>query len=165
MAISELPDVLRKPLEQAAERRRTMTIEDVMGLLYTDDLRKAFPDTDPGIYPFGYMVVVQLRAPRMKSEGGIIMPDQVKDSDRYRTQTGLVRSIGPYAFKRRDTGEDWPGGDWCALGDFVRCPMYGGDRWFVKWGDKPDDLALFLIVKDTDLIGLVTGDPLQVITS
>jgi len=35
----------------------------------------------------------------------------------------------------------------------------------VKWGPKPDDLALFLIVKDTDLIGLVTGDPLQVITS
>src|SRR5262245_46818991 len=75
---------------------------------WTPELEAAYPDADPGIYPFGYMVLVQLRRPRLKSDGGIIMPDQVKDADRYRTQTGLVRALGPYCFKRRDTGDDWP---------------------------------------------------------
>jgi hypothetical protein len=149
----------------AVVTRKTMMIEAVMGVAYTDRLRKAFPEADPGILPFGYHLVIQLRTPKLKSDGGILFADETKDTDRYRMQTGLVRSIGPNAFRRRDTGEQWPGGDWCREGDFVRCPMYGGDRWFVKFGDKPDDIALFLVLKDTDLIGLVTGDPLQVITS
>jgi len=132
----------------------------------TEALLIAFPDVDPGIVPFGYLVLLQLRTPRKLSKGGLIIPDDSRDAERYRVQTGLVRSFGPSAFKRRDNLLPWPEGDWCKVGDFVRCPMYGGDRWIVPVpGGLPDEHAVFMICKDTDLIGLVTGDPLAVVTS
>lgn len=129
-------------------------------------LKIAFPDVQPGVKPFGYLVLMQLRTPRKLTKSGLIIPDESRDAERYRVQTGLVRDMGPSAFKRRDNLLPWPEGDWCKIGDFVRCPMYGGDRWIVplKGGD-PDDHAVFIICKDTDLIGKVTGDPLAVITS
>ena len=71
--------------------------------------------------------------------------------------------MGPSTFKRRDTLEPWPEGAWCAVGDFVRAPMYGGDRWEVPVNEH--EKALFVAIKDTDLIGLVTADPLGVTNS
>ncbi|MEN9704698.1 MAG: hypothetical protein RLZZ393_577 [Pseudomonadota bacterium] len=145
------------------ERLQTKAISDVLGVAYTERLKEAFPDVDPGIVPMGYLLVLQLRSPVKKTKGGILLADDTRDADKYRTQTALVRSMGPSAFRRRDTLEPWPEGDWCAVGDFVRAPMYGGDRWAVKIEGNED--ALFIAIKDTDLIGLVTADPLGVINS
>jgi hypothetical protein len=44
------------------------------------------------------------------------------------------------------------------VGDFVRVPKYGGDKWTVKIDD--DQEVIFVILNDLDLIGKVTGDPL-----
>lgn len=143
------------------------SVAGILGKSYTKALQVSFPDVDPGIIPFGYLVLVQLRTPRKLSKGGLIIPDEVRDSERYRVQTGLVRGLGPSAFRNRTTLEPWREGAWCRLGDFVRCPMYGGDRWIVPVvgaADK-DEHAVFMICKDTDLIGKVTGDPLAVVTS
>ena len=52
----------------------------------------------------------------------------------------------------------WPEGSWCSVGDFVRVPKYGGDKWTVKIND--DEEIIFVILNDLDLIGKVTGDPL-----
>jgi hypothetical protein len=141
------------------------SISAVLGGDYTDEMEVAFPDVDPGIIPFGYLVLLQLRTPRKLSKHGLIIPDEVRDGERFRIQTGLVRAMGPAAFRRRDTLEPWVEGNWCQLGHFVRCPMYGGDRWIVRVpGGQPDEHAVFIICKDTDLIGRVTGNPLAVIT-
>ena len=141
------------------------SVKDLLGANYTKEMQEAFPDVDPGIMPFGYLIVLQIRTPRRKI-GSIIVSDNERDAERYRVQSGLVRAMGPSAFKRRDTLEEWPEGAWCRLGSFVRCPMWGGDRWEVPVpGGKPDDKAVFLTVKDTDLIGLITVDPMKIITS
>lgn len=150
------------------EPLKARAVIDILGRKhYTDAVKVSFPDVDPGIVPFGYLVLVQLRTPRRLSQGGLIIPDETRDAERYRVQTGLVRAMGPSAFKRRDTLEPWPEGNWCYPGHFVRCPMYGGDRWVVpvSGGQTKDEHAVFMICKDTDLIGRVTGDPLAVITS
>lgn len=142
------------------------TVTDLLGVRYNGPMQESFPDVDPGITPFGYLILLQLRTPKKITKGGIIVPDESQDAERYRVQTGLVRALGPSCFKRRDTGEDWHERAWCEEGDFVRTVMYGGDRWIVPYGDKQKgDHAVFLICKDTDLIGLVTGDPLGIITS
>lgn len=142
------------------ERLQTKTISNTLGVTCTERLKESFPDVDPGIIPMGYLLVLQLRSPVKKTKGGILLADDTRDADKYRTQTALVRAMGPSAFKRRDTLEPWPEGNWCEVGDFVRAPMYGGDRWEVPVSDK--EKALFIAIKDTDLIGLVTGDPLAV---
>jgi hypothetical protein len=62
------------------------------------------------------------------------------------------------AFKNRNTQEPWPEGAWSKVGDFVRVPKYGGDKWSVKTDD--DQEVIFVILNDLDLVGEITGDPL-----
>lgn len=123
-------------------------------------LNEAFPAADPGIQPFGSRVLVQIRTPRSRSAGGIIIDTGSKDTERWNTQVAKVISVGPLAFKNRNTMTQWPEGSWCAEGDYVRVAKYGGDRWEVELpnGEK----ALFVIFNDLDIIGRVTGDPLAI---
>ena len=123
-------------------------------------IAEAFPPVDPGVRPFGSRVLVQIRTPKRVSKGGIILAEDTRDTEKWNTQVAKVISLGPLAFKNRDTMQAWPEGDWCHPGDFVRVPKYGGDRWEVPV--TRDDNAMFVIFNDLDIIGDVTGDPLAV---
>jgi co-chaperonin GroES (HSP10) len=122
-------------------------------------LDEAFPPCDPGIQPFGSRVLVQIRTPKQKTKGGIILTSETRETDAWNTQIAKVVSVGSLAFKNRTTMEAWPEGSWCQEGDYVRVPKYGGDRWTVKTTNG-DDEALLVIFNDLDLVGKVTGDPL-----
>jgi co-chaperonin GroES (HSP10) len=125
-----------------------------------DALKEAFPDADPGIQPFGSRVLVQIRTPKKKSAGGIIIDTGSRDTEKWNTQVAKVISIGPLAFKNRSTMESWPEGSWCAVGDYVRVAKYGGDRWEVPL--ENGETAMYVIFNDLDIIGRVTGDPLAI---
>lgn len=122
---------------------------------------EAFPAADPGVIPFGSRVLVQIRTPKKRTRGGIILTDDVRETEIYNTQVAKVIAIGTLAFRNRNTMELWPEGSWCSVGDFVRVPRYGGDRWTVKTADGKDE-AIVVIFNDLDLVGKVTGDPLSV---
>lgn len=126
-------------------------------------LNEAFPQADCGHKALGERVIVQIRTPKEKSKGGVYLVDDAKDAEQWNTQVGKVIDIGPLAFKNRSTGVPWPEGAWAVVGDFVRVPKYGGDRWQVKFGSKADDKALFVILRDVDLVAKVV-DPLSVQT-
>lgn len=123
-------------------------------------LEAAFPEADPGVQPFGSRVLVQIRNPRQKTAGGILIDLGTQDTEKWNTQVAKVISVGPLAFKNRDTMKPWPEGDWCEQGEFVRVPKYGGDRWEVDLGDK--GVAMFVIFNDLDIVGRVTIDPLKI---
>jgi co-chaperonin GroES (HSP10) len=125
-----------------------------------DALKEAFPDADPGIQPFGSRVLVQIRTPKKKSAGGIIIDTGSRDTEKWNTQVAKVINIGPLAFKNRNTMESWPEGSWCATGDYVRVAKYGGDRWEVPL--ENGETAMYVIFNDLDIIGRVTGDPLAI---
>jgi hypothetical protein len=55
--------------------------------------------------------------------------------------------------------ELWPEGAWCQIGDYVRTPKYGGDRWTVRFGEEEIE---FVIYNDLDVIGKITGDPTKI---
>lgn len=119
-----------------------------------------FPDADPGIKPFGSRVLVQIRSAPKKSRGGIILTGESLDTEKWNTQIAKVITLGPVAFKNRETLAPWPEGDWCSPGKFVRVPKYGGDRWEVPLSNDPyAEVALFVIFNDLDLVGEVTTDP------
>jgi co-chaperonin GroES (HSP10) len=124
-------------------------------------LDEAFPACDPGVQPFGSRVLVQIRTPKRKTKGGIILTSETRETDAWNTQIAKVIAVGALAFKNRTTMAPWPEGGWCAVGDFVRVPKYGGDRWTVKTTDGEDE-ALLVIFNDLDLVGKVTGDPLAI---
>ena len=126
-----------------------------------DSLDEAFPPADPGVQPFGSRVLVQIRTPMAKTKGGIILTSDVRETEHYNTQIAQVLAVGRLAFKNRNTMEPWPEGSWCAVGEFVRVPRYGGDRWSVKTNNGEDE-AILVIFNDLDLVGKVTGDPMAI---
>ena len=66
-------------------------------------------------------------------------------------------------FRSRDTMQPWPEGTWANVGDFVRVPKWGGDRWEIKTpgADDHEDPVLFMTLNDHELISQVTGNPLK----
>ena len=133
-----------------------------------DDVDQAFPDLDPGLTPFGSRVLVQKRSPKTRLKSGLIVPDEVRETEFWNTQVAKVISLGPGAFKNRDTLEAWPEGNWATPGAYVRVPKYGGDKWFVKVPEAEAertgvDKACFVIYNDLDLVGEITCDPMDVI--
>lgn len=123
---------------------------------------EAFPPCDPGIRPLGSRILVQVRTPMKVTRGGVHLTTESRETELYNSQIGKVIGIGPLAFKNRNTLTEWPEGAWFGVGDFVRCPKYGGDRWTVRYGPNEEDEAIMVIFNDLDAIGLVTGDPLAI---
>lgn len=121
-------------------------------------LDEAFPPVDPGVEPFGSRVIVQIRTAKSKTAGGIILPEDTQETERWNTQVAKVIAVGSLAFHNRNTMQPWPEGSWCEVGDFVRAPKYGGDRWSVEADGKE---VLFVMFNDLDLLGRITGDPLS----
>lgn len=134
-----------------------MEYENKVSFAY-DGLDDAFPACEPGVAPFGSRVLVQIRSPKRKTAGGIILMDDARETEIYNTQVAKVLAVGSLAFKNRNTMEPWPEGSWCAAGDFVRVPRYGGDRWTVV--AENGEAAILVILNDLDLVGKITGDPL-----
>ena len=126
----------------------------------SDALKQAFPDVNPGITPLGSRVLVQIRSPETKTKGGIIFSTNDRDTERDNTQVAKVVAVGPLAFHNRNTATLWPEGAWAGAGEFLRVPKYGGDRWAVEAAGG--ERAYFALFNDLDLLGKVTGDPLEI---
>jgi co-chaperonin GroES (HSP10) len=141
-----------------------------------DGLDEAFPKVDPGLEPFGSLVLVQVRQPKRKTAGGIIIADDTRATEHYRTQVAKVVSMGPLAFHSRDTMTLWPEGAWCSVGDFVRVPVYQGERFAVPFEVKTfeedekgrkhpktdKEECVFVLFKDLAILGRITADPLKI---
>ena len=126
-----------------------------MGFESLDD---AFPAVDCGIQPFGSRVIVQIRRAKSKTKSGLYIPEEARKTEASNTQVAKVIAVGSLAYRNRNTMEMWPEGSWCAVGEFVRTPKYGGDRWTIKIDDEEIEFVMF---DDLNILGRVTGDPLK----
>lgn len=124
------------------------------------EIDSAFPPLDPGAVPCGSRILLQLRSPKTKTPGGIILTDDTQETEKWNTQVAKVIDMGPLAFKNRDKGTVWSEGEWVERGDYVRCLKYGGDRWEVEGpnGEK----ALFILINDLEIMARVYSNPLTV---
>lgn len=127
------------------------------------ELAWAFPDVKPGMNPFGGRVIVQLRRIKKKTAGRIILVEETKENEKWNNMIGKVVAIGPLAFRNRDTMQPWPEGTWAQVGDYVRVPKWGGDRWEIRvpGEDDMEDPVLFMTLNDHELIANVTSNPLS----
>jgi co-chaperonin GroES (HSP10) len=127
-------------------------------------LQEAFPAVDPGALPVGGRILVQWRAAKKTvTSSGIVLIEETKETEKWNNQVAKVIAVGPLAFKKRDTLESWPEGNWIEIGNYVRMPKWGGDRWEVPYGDPAlGETALFSVFNDHEVIAKVTGDPLKV---
>lgn len=123
-------------------------------------LEDLFPAVDPEFTPFGSRVLVQLRRVFNKTKGGIILAQETKDNEAWNVQVARIMKVGPLAFKNRSTGEAWPEGIWANVGDYVKIPRWGGDRWSIAQAEG-EPVAVVLL-NDSDLFGRYEGDPLRI---
>jgi len=129
-----------------------------------NNLDWAFPKVDPGAEPLGARILVQLRRSKKKTESGLWLVEETKETEKWQNMVGKVITIGPLAFKNRETMASWPEGSWCQVGDYVRVPKWGGDRWDIEvpGEDSLEEKALFMIINDHEVIAKITGNPLEV---
>ena len=127
---------------------------------YENAMEEAFPAANAGVQPFGSRVLVQIRTPKQTTASGIIIDTGSRDTEKWNTQVAKVITVGPLAYRNRNTMDPWPEGSWAHPGDYVRVPKYGGDRWEVPL--QNGESALFVIFNDLDIIGKVEGDPLAI---
>ena len=125
-------------------------------------LEEAFPVVDPGAKPLGARILVQLRRAKKKmTNSGILLVEETRETEKWNNMVAKVIEIGPLAFRQRDTMAPWPEGSWCEVGDYLRVPKWGGDRWEVEVPGEQDP-ALFMVLNDHEVIAKITGDPLKV---
>lgn len=99
------------------------------------EIARLFPNIDPGVRPFGQRVLVQLRLAKARSAAGIEFVAETQDAQKWNEAVGQLLAVGPLAFKKRDTLQPWGEGVWAEVGDFVRVPRFGGDRWEIETPD------------------------------
>lgn len=152
-----------------------LAMANTIGFRYAS-IEHAFPTIDPGCRPLGNLVLVQVRCALEKS-GSIILISDSRQTEQYNTQIAKVVAVGPLAFHNRNTGEMWPEGAWCDVGDFVRIPRYQGERFMLhcqrpemkfedgEWRqteNKVTDEVEFVFLKDLSLTAVYTADPLSI---
>jgi co-chaperonin GroES (HSP10) len=146
------------------EEQKIARIDGMQGASDPVELAWAFPEVNAGQAPFGGRVIVQLRRIKKTAAGSrIILVSETKENEKWQNMIGKVIAIGPLAFKNRETMASWPEGSWASVGDFVRVPKWGGDRWerAVPGEDDKEDPVLFMTINDHELIAKVTDDPLS----
>ena len=104
--------------------------------------------------PTGWRILVLPYRGKGKSEGGIIIPEAIRDDTQIQTVVGYVFKVGPLAYKDK---EKFPSGPWCAEGDWVIFARYAGSRFRIEGGEVRilnDDEILASIGNPDDILSL-----------
>ena len=102
--------------------------------------------------PTGWRILVMPYMGKEKTEGGVYVPDPVREKEARATVTAYVAKVGPLAYKDVDKfGEN---GAWCKEGDWVCIGRYAGSRFQIEGGEVRiinDDEVIATIVDPDDI--------------
>lgn len=102
------------------------------------------------IEALGFRVLVEKDDIETKTAGGIVLAVDEK-LERHKVNTGIVKSIGPVAWKAY--GPSYSGEPWCSIGDKVIFSRYAG----VVVVD-PDTAKEYTLLSDDDIAAVVKRD-------
>jgi len=133
-----LPDHVAKKInsdrlaEKAAASVESAYVEPNARVLDPSLLSMSLLDRLP--QPTGWRILVMPYKGREKTEGGIILPDQVVEREALATVVAYVLKLGPEAYK--DPEKFGPDAEpWCKKGDWVSIPRYSGSRFKIDGGE------------------------------
>jgi len=98
--------------------------------------------------PQGYKILIAIPELDGKTEGGVYMPDNLKQMEETASIIGYVIRVGDEAYSDESR---FPNGPWCKTGDFVIFRSYSGTRFKVHGKE-------FRIIND-DTVEAVVEDP------
>lgn len=98
--------------------------------------------------PVGYKILIAVPELNEKTDGGVYMPDSLKQAEETASIIGYVLKVGSVAYS--DPAR-FPDGPWCKEGDFIIFRSYSGTRFKVMGKE-------FRIIND-DTVEAVVEDP------
>ena len=98
--------------------------------------------------PKGYKLLISPVQVDEKTEGGVYMPDSLRDAEGIASIIGFVVKMGDDAYKDE---KKFPNGAWCKEGDFVIFRSYSGTRFKIHNEE-------FRLIND-DTVEAVVDDP------
>jgi chaperonin GroES len=98
--------------------------------------------------PKGYKLLISPVKVDEKTEGGVYMPDSLRDAEGIASIIGFVVKMGDDAYKDE---KKFPNGAWCKEGDFVIFRSYSGTRFKIHNEE-------FRLIND-DTVEAVVDDP------
>lgn len=102
--------------------------------------------------PTGWRILILPFQGKKKSEGGVIIPDQVRERESLATVCGYVLRMGPDCYA---DAAKFAAGPWCKQGDWVIFGRYAGSRFKIEGGEVRlinDDEILATISDPNDII-------------
>jgi|TARA_R100001460_G_scaffold22136_8_gene45069 chaperonin GroES len=102
--------------------------------------------------PTGWRILVLPYKGKGKTEGGILLPDQILANQEISTQVGYVLKVGPLAYEDKNK---FPTGTWCKQGEWVIFARYAGSRFKIEGGEVRilnDDEILAKISDPEDIL-------------
>ena len=103
--------------------------------------------------PTGWRLLVMPYMGQATTDGGIHIPDAVRDREALATVVAYVLRVGPLAYQ--DPGKFGPDGQsWCKEGDWVCIGRYAGARFKIEGGEVRiinDDEVIATILEPDDI--------------
>ena len=98
--------------------------------------------------PTGWRILVLPFKGKKKTKGGILYSDEQIDRQQLATVCGNVLAVCPQAY----TGEKFPDGPWCKVGDWVIFARYAGSRFKIEGGEVRllNDDEIIATIKDPE---------------
>ena len=103
--------------------------------------------------PTGWRLLVMPYQGKAKTDGGLILPDQVREREALATVVAYVLRLGPLAYK--DTSKFGDDAEpWCQEGQWVCIGRYAGSRFKIDGGEVRiinDDEVIATILEPDDI--------------
>lgn len=103
--------------------------------------------------PTGWRVLVMPYQGKTKTDGGLILPDQVREREALATVVAYVLRMGPLAYRDPNKFGDNPE-PWCKEGQWVCIGRYAGSRFKIDGGEVRiinDDEVIATILEPDDI--------------
>jgi co-chaperonin GroES (HSP10) len=153
-----LPDHVAQKINK--EKAGNTAASSDVGSAYVDTTEKVL---DPSLLekpllerlpqPTGWRVLVMPYQGASKTQGGLHIPDEVRDREAVATVVAYVLKVGPIAYKDPDKfGPD--AAPWCAEGQWVCIGRYSGSRFKIDGGEVRiinDDEVIATILEPDDI--------------
>lgn len=94
---------------------------------WDNDADTKLPGEHEILEPWGYKILVMPLRPRAISQGGILIPHTVQNTDMYLNYVGRIVALGPFAYKHAKY-DGWPEGQFPKRGDWMLYPLYNYHR-------------------------------------
>ena len=103
--------------------------------------------------PTGWRILVMPYKGKAKTDGGLILPDQVREREALATVVAYVLRLGPLAYQDTSKFGDNPE-PWCREGQWVCIGRYAGSRFKIDGGEVRiinDDEVIATILEPDDI--------------